>query len=131
MQMFDANIYALQGEVAYKEGHWAEAQTAVDIAIELDDRCAPAYLYRSALRIKQNDLAGALRDAETLLAMDKNSSDGLYLRACVAKVRGDLVAARADVQQALSNAPPGWGRRGEAQVMLDSLGAQPALPPGP
>ena len=117
----DPQAYTQKGQVDLEKGKLAEANTAFGTALKLDDRFVPAYIYRALTRMRQDDFIGATQDAQLALALEPGSSDALFVKALIAKRHNDTSSAKADLQNALQNAPPDWSRRSQAQGFLDEL----------
>jgi hypothetical protein len=117
----DPDMCTQQGQALLDEGNLLEAGLALDSALKLDDRYAPAYILRAAQRIRQDNLKGAFEDSQAALTLAPNSPDALYVSAIVAQLMHDGVSAKAKVKKALQNAPDDWPRRNEAQQLFEKL----------
>jgi hypothetical protein len=120
----DPQVYLQQGQASLEQGKLTEANTAFETALKLDDRFAPAVVYRGLTRLRQDDLTGASRDAQLALTFEPGSPDALFVRALIAKRRDDTASAKADVQSALKKAPADWSLRSQAQGFLEELNKQ-------
>jgi Tfp pilus assembly protein PilF len=110
-----------KGQASLEQGNLAEANTAFETALKLDDRFAPAIVYRALTRLRQDDLIGASQDAQLALTLEPGLPDALFVRALIAKRRDDTASAKVDVQNALKNAPADWSLRSQAQGFLEEL----------
>jgi tetratricopeptide (TPR) repeat protein len=117
----DPQVYLQKGQASLEQGKLAEATTAFETALKLNDRFAPAVVYRALTRMRQDDLIGASQDAQLALTLEPGLPDALFVRALIAKRRDDTASAKVDVQNALKDAPADWSLRSQAQGFLDEL----------
>jgi hypothetical protein len=117
----DPEVYTQMAKTNLEKGQLAEANTALETALKLDNRFVPAYVYRALMRMGKNDLPGATQDTQLALTLEPGSPDALFVKALIARRYNDISSAKTDVQNALQNAPPDWSQRSQAQGFLDEL----------
>ena len=70
-------------------------------AIELDPRCAEAFVNRANLRVARRDLGGAASDAERAVELSPGSAGVFAIRGDVRRESGDLDGALSDYDRAI------------------------------
>ena len=89
-------------------------------ALLLDARCAPAYTNRGSIRHARGDLDGALQDYSASLELS-TSPEPMASRALVLRDLGRVDDAIADLERALTVAPPHWPHRATVVGLLAEL----------
>jgi hypothetical protein len=80
-----------------------------------------AAVSRATARIMLNDFAGAVKDAETIMAVDPNGVEGLYVRGVARTGLEQFRPALADLDEVVKRAPAlaaGWAARANAKYHL-------------
>jgi tetratricopeptide (TPR) repeat protein len=101
-------------------GNNAEAEAYLSLAIKLSDHPADPLKRRGMLYANQGRWADARRDFATMAEHEPGNPDAWFMRAQAALALDDVIAAKADMQQALAVAPKDWSfRPGVAQILTE------------
>lgn len=116
-----ADLIALRGRVNEARGFSELADADFSKAIELDPGHAAEYLvWRGDLRLKSDDLPGAIEDFDRALAINDTNVYALSRRASAHWANHDLEAALRDFSKAVDIDPDWvWVRNGRGLVLHD------------
>jgi hypothetical protein len=118
-------LFELGGIHEMEEGDSANAESDLSMAIKLsDDPTGPAK-QRGLLYANQGRWADARRDFTTMVEHEPKNPDAWFMRAQAALALGDVVAAQADMQQAVAVAPKDWTTRPAVAQFLTRLNQRP------
>jgi tetratricopeptide (TPR) repeat protein len=96
-----AEAYWRRGVQSQRNGERVQAERYFSWALQIDPLSAQAYISRGALLLGQDELDGALRDAEAALEIEQTAS-GYRLRAEAERRLGEYERALASFDQALA-----------------------------
>jgi len=111
----DPNFYGAYyqiGRVHLADSRYAEARAAFDKAIKLDPSQADAIMYRGAALRRLGDFDTALADIERAIAMKSDDTNYYDELSYLHLYKGDIPAAVADTDKALSIYPDYWTASG-------------------
>jgi tetratricopeptide (TPR) repeat protein len=101
-----SEAHAMLGEVALRGGHFAEAITHLNAALELEPRSAVALAARARAKQRSGDLGGAAQDFDRAIYLDGNLGAARAGRCwLVLNQGGDLASARGDADAAVAADP--------------------------
>ncbi|HEX2853825.1 MAG TPA: tetratricopeptide repeat protein [Opitutaceae bacterium] len=116
-----SELHELRGIQAMQRGDLVAAAEALSLAIKLAQNPAGPAKQRGVLFASQQQWAEARKDFSTMVEHAPKDPDGWFLRAQAALAVGDLAAAQADANQALSVAPAGWAERADVARFMARL----------
>jgi hypothetical protein len=120
--LLNAQAYNDQGAAQVREGKLAEARYAFDTAIKLDPKFIQSYCNRGLLCLMQQELRGALIDADTIYREAPELPDSYFIHGVVAQRQGHTRDAIQAYRQALDHAAPDWVNGPSCRQFLAELG---------
>lgn len=118
-------LHELQAIHEMERGEFAAAEADLTLAIKLAPNPASPAKQRGILLASQGRWADALRDFSLMVENDPANPDAWLMRAQAQLATGQTVAARADIDKALSLAPNGWSARPDVTRFLAKLNRTP------
>jgi len=117
-------LHLHRGIAYFQGGNYPLARADLDRALDLDPKEIPAYESRAWVRIRCDDLGGALEDFSRLIAADPDAPRGYALRGWVRALGGDLERAMDDCSFSVeidSRFVEGYLHRANVQIRRNAL----------
>jgi len=103
-----ARAHLKLAQAKFSKLNFAGAEKEINQALQVDSRCAPAFLIRALLRLAAKDLDGAAEDATRALALDPGETDAYLALATVYNAQGEFQKSEAAARQILGMRPDLW-----------------------
>jgi tetratricopeptide (TPR) repeat protein len=111
-------LYELRAIHAIERGDFASAESDLTFAIRLARNPASPARQRGILAASPQRWADARRDFSKAVEYEPQNPDAWFQRAQANQALGDVAAARADFDRAMSLAPPDWTTRPDVARFL-------------
>ncbi|MBI3271047.1 MAG: tetratricopeptide repeat protein [Planctomycetes bacterium] len=117
-----AGAFADRGAAHRGKGELDLALADLGRAIDIDPTLAKAYVERGLARLTKGDPEAALSNFEDAIARGSTDPEAFFGRGSLRQGRGEVDATIQDLTRALELGGPNWGRKKEAQELLDRVG---------
>jgi len=113
-----AHAYLRSAQQEFRKMNLDAALAKIDLALQIDPQCAPAFSMRAFIKLAMKDLNGARDDAQQAIALEPKDAEAFIAMSMAYNSLYDFANAAEAAHQALALNPDSWTARLEMAKSL-------------